>query len=500
MNPSNGQRRKVWKNYVKDQQADPLLYFRSSGLSELIAIVRDAESKGYNVKATGSGHSSSDVALCDDYMIDTHGLDLELPLSALNLRDELSLSSSLYFTEAGVRIKELNRRLAAKGKALINMGAYDGQTLAGVVSTSTHGSGTRLGAFPAFVRSIILLGEGGRLYQIEPSGERSISKGSVLLAGDHRPELLRDDRLFNAAVVSMGCMGIIYAVVIDVVDSYELKETRQFSVWSKVREQLRTGDVLKDNRHYEVLINPYAYRKKDHKVMVTERNFNPGEKRSTFRRGHRKWFVTALLAVIPNGLIDLVIRTIVNQIPSLVPGFIQLTLAALTDSDYIAASYKVLDLGRANNLSAYGMELAFPSDRYLDAIEEILRIVAQSRAEGNQNLTGPVSLRFVKTNSFYLSMQYGSRQDDFVCMIEFPTISGTIGGIELLGRIEQAMYAYRGVPHWGQVNHLGGMGKAGLSRLYARWPHWLAEYRRVCQLGTFENAFTRRCGIAATRE
>ena len=63
------------------------------------------------------------------------------------------------------------------GKALINMGAYTGQTLAGVISTSTHGSGISLGAFPSYVRVIILVDENGELIQIERSGDNSISDG-----------------------------------------------------------------------------------------------------------------------------------------------------------------------------------------------------------------------------------------------------------------------------------------------------------------------------------
>ena len=41
-------------------------------------------------------------------------------------------------SEAGIRIKELNAYLDAHGLALSNMGGYDHQTIAGVISTSTH--------------------------------------------------------------------------------------------------------------------------------------------------------------------------------------------------------------------------------------------------------------------------------------------------------------------------------------------------------------------------
>jgi hypothetical protein len=106
---------------------------------------------------------------------------------------------------------------------------------------------------------------------VERSGSQSISLGPAELStGTTGIALIRDDDYFNAVAVGIGCMGIIYAVVLRVMDGYELKETRKFSVWSKVRKDLEEGKVLQSNRHYELLINPYSYNKKDHKCLVTE--------------------------------------------------------------------------------------------------------------------------------------------------------------------------------------------------------------------------------------
>ncbi len=273
--------RKKWKNYVDDQEANPLQYFQPSNLAELVEILTEAESKSYHVRAIGSGHSSSDIALTRDFMIDTHALQQVLDNSQLDLRDPAG-PADLFFAEAGITIRELNKALDARKKALVNMGAYDGQTLAGVISTSTHGSGITLGAFPAYVEAMLLVGEGGRLYQVERGGARAISKGPAHLAGDHTIRLVKDDAVFNTLAVSMGCLGILYAVVIRVRESYELKETRHFSEWSQVRMELQEGSVLTANRHYEVLINPYPYTKNQHKCMVTNRNINETEPASRF--------------------------------------------------------------------------------------------------------------------------------------------------------------------------------------------------------------------------
>ena len=485
------QTRKRWKNYVDDQQADPLQFFKPETLSDLREILSEAHTLGLKVKAVGSGHSSSDIALSRDIMIDTHGLHNELNKKYLdlNVADE-----NLFFVEAGIRIHELNKILEENGKALINMGAYDGQTVAGVISTSTHGSGISLGAFPDYVRAIFLLGEDGTLYHIERPAGYGISKTAAKIPGSDPVVFIRDDDYFYSVGVSMGCMGIIYAVVLEVTDKYMLKENRYFSDWKTMKEKLRDGEILK-KRHVEVLVSPYLNKKQQYKCLVTERNIVPAKYKSPLvPRGHRKIIPEIGVLLIPK-VLDFFIRFIINHFPTRIPWVAQSELNTLTDSDYIDKSYKVLNLGADNNLAAFATEIALPADRYLDAVEEIIKTVNTSVAEGRQYLSSPFSLRFVKTNSFFLSMQCGP-PGAFVCMIEFPTVARTIGATEMLARIEDALYKFGGIPHWGQINHVGGQGQSAVQKLYPRFPDWMRIYKKLCPEGRFENDFTHRCGIS----
>lgn len=511
--------RDSWTNYVNDQTANPLKYFKPATLPELVAVLHEATQKGYKVKPIGSGHSSSDIAVTADFMIDTHALNRELDTRFLDLalrssgslRHPIPEKDDLFFVECGITIHAVNQALEKKGKALINMGAYDGQTIAGVLSTSTHGSGAGLGAFPAFLKAILLLGENGTLFHIEPSKGKGISSGPVRLAGGPSVRFIQDDDTFLSAGVSIGCMGIIYAVVIQVTDKYMLEENRDFSTWGEVKKELERGNILRQNRHLEVLVSPYRYKGKDHKCMVTRRNIALKEYRSPLiPRGHRKIVPELIVRLVPDVLLDAIIRFIINRFPKAIPWFVQTSLNTLTDKDYIDKSYKVLDLGADNNLAAFATEIALPASTYIAAVEEIIRVVTQSVEEGRQYLTAPFSLRFVKTNEFYLSMQYADPDapgpsarpvasthppGDFVCMIEFPTVSGAIGGTQLLARIETALYPYGGIPHWGQINHISSNGPYSVDRLYPRFGDWMRIFRRLSPEGRFENDFMRRCGI-----
>ncbi|GAA4320211.1 L-gulono-1,4-lactone dehydrogenase [Mucilaginibacter gynuensis] len=484
--------KKVWKNCVDLQVGHPLGYFQPSTPQEVITIIREAERKGYKVKAVGSGHSFSDIALTRDFLINTHKLnkilstDLLSPLPAMD-------TAHLFVCECGVLIKQLNAALDARKLALPNMGAYTGQTIAGAISTATHGSGITLGSLASLVEAVVMIGENGEVFHIERG--QGISAAPIQL-GNVPVTLIQDDEAFLSSVVSMGCLGVTYALVLKVTDAYLLKEERTFSSWEKVKKQLRREGLLGANRHLEVLLNPYqTHTKGDHDCLITQRNICEPETSTSWFRLHRAWFYTLVGWLMPNFLLNAILRFLFNTFPKSTPYLIQASLKTLRDGCYIDKSFKVLDLGKANNIAAYSLEIAFPSASYQQAVEALFVIFGQIAADGEQYITSPFSLRFVKTSAHYLAMQYGAK-DDFVCMIEFPVLKGTVGGEEILSRIEHDMYRYGGIPHWGQYNHVG-IGDHTLDKLYPQFYKWMANYRRFCKKGTFENNFTERCRIIA---
>ena len=77
-----------------------------------------------------------------------------------------------------MRLRELNRHLDDNGLALSNMGGYDAQTVAGVMSTATHGSGIAFGPIADAVRSLELVASGGRVIRIERGDDRCSTRRS----------------------------------------------------------------------------------------------------------------------------------------------------------------------------------------------------------------------------------------------------------------------------------------------------------------------------------
>jgi hypothetical protein len=280
-------------------------------------------------------------------------------------------------------------------------------------------------------------------------------------------------------------MGIVYSVIMQVMDRYWLKEERTISTWSQVKQDLQAGKVLADNRHYEVLVNPYQTHG-DHTCLVTRRNPVPEPNVPSDQLPQRD-FLIELFARFPGSgalLLDLV-----NAVPDLVPTIIDTALHGLA-RDYVDRSYRVFNIGAANDVPAYGSEIGFPMNTYLDAVERILQIAANVQNVGNAYLTSPFSLRFVQASQAFMSMMHGMD----TCMIEFPMLDNTIGGKELLRRIEYEMCSFGGRPHWGLLNFLSG--DELIESMYPEFGTWLSVYRRLNPDGTFDNAFTDRCGIS----
>ena len=213
-----------------------------------------------------------------------------------------STASSLFCAESGITIKDLNNALNKAGRALANMGAYDGQTLAGAISTSTHGTGIRLGPIASSVRSLVLVSENKTVYQIEPTKGITEPKRSAQVKPDI--VLKQDDEWFNSNVVAMGCMWLIYSYTLEVMPAYYPQESRVLDTWEGLTS--RTGkDSLSSwladpgVRHFEVDVNPYAVAGVHSCVKVIRREASGP---TTGSRGISNWIAgSSHLALSPIG-------------------------------------------------------------------------------------------------------------------------------------------------------------------------------------------------------
>ena len=520
--------RKRWRNNTGNEGIDPLRQVTPRTLEELCAIVREAERDGCAVRAVGSGHSWSDVALTDGILIHPTGMNRPLDLESDLLRPGLAGvhagtrdpdtepadtpdagahhsdaadagahqpdahdagGRALVRVQAGMTIAQLNAYLQGRKLALPNMGGFDGQTVAGVISTSTHGSGIDFGPLSDFVRSLDIVAAGGTVHRIEPNDGPSDPDAYRARYPTH--QLHQDDGWFNATVVGMGCMGVIHSVILEVGPLFYLREVRAMSTWSQVREELARGEVLAQNAHYELIFSPYPNAEGEIECLVTTRNPIPP---SEYRHDHRRnrSLLMELAARFP--LTPLLINLAVGLCPQISPFLLRQSLKALINDDYVNISYRVFNIGAANYLPAYSCEIGVPIDErqlHLAAVERIVEVAAQRRRLGNIYHSAPISLRFVKASDAYLSMMQGQN----TMMIELIMATHTVGGMELQAAHETALQALGGRPHWGQVNTLTG-SHGVVEAMYPRYRDWQAIHAQLNSSGVFDSPFSKRVGIS----
>lgn len=478
--------RRKWENDARNQQVHPLRLYKPSTLADLVAIVQEAERLRVKVRAVGSGHSSSDAALSPDFMVLPNDLSRVLFLDRDVLKTETS-DRALVELESGVTIRKLNEHLDDLRLALPNMGGYDGQTIVGATATSTHGSGLTFGPLTEMIQSFDVVTSRARILRVERSNGVTDSTKYRQKFGTTRA-LIQDDDAFHALGVGLGCMGLIYSLIIEVVPSFWLKEVRTMSTWEAVQAELLTRHVFEDNEHYELLLNPYAV-DGGHACLVTTRNPTDPPSHLPPDQTNRN-FITELLSSM--SVTSWVLKTLFNTQPETTPELISQSLHGLEDTGYTNKSFKVFNIGAANDLAAVSAEYGFSMEGnlYIAAVDALLNVAEVARRAGDAFQTGPISVRFVRGTEFFLSPQFGRN----TAMIEIVAVSGTTSALEMLYRYEETAYALNGRPHWGQVNHVAGIEL--MARLFPAVGRWRDIRDAIFDPErTFDGPVTRRLGL-----
>ncbi|GHE01259.1 FAD-binding protein [Streptomyces alanosinicus] len=165
-------------------------FHRPGTLDALAALVADSA----RVRVLGSAHSFSRIADPgpDGVLVSTAALPpvIEVDPAARTVR-----------VAGGVRYAELARAVHARGLALPNMASLPHISVAGSVATGTHGSGVGNGPLASAVREVELL----------------VADGSTVPIG-------RGEARFDGAVTSLGALGVVTALTLDLEPAYEVEQ------------------------------------------------------------------------------------------------------------------------------------------------------------------------------------------------------------------------------------------------------------------------------------
>lgn len=190
------------KNWAGNYTYRAATIARPETLDELRDLVTSAES----VRALGSRHSFNDLADDQRLLVSTAALPPAIRI------DEAASTVSV---GGGVRYGDLARELQSAGWALHNLASLPHISIAGAIATATHGSGDKNGNLATAV-----------------SGLR------ILRADGEYVDLRRGDPGFDGAVVSLGALGVVTEVTIDIQPTFDVRQ-RLFGglPWDAVTER-----------------------------------------------------------------------------------------------------------------------------------------------------------------------------------------------------------------------------------------------------------------------
>jgi|GEM_PF-7063781 len=419
------------------------------------------------------------------------------------------------YAGAGVIIDEACRGLKEHGLAPFTLGGSSGQTIIGAAMTSTHGGDFDEFPLPEYVVGLHLLTGGDKDVWIERrlAGGAYTSDADVAELTDVSPAnltIFRDDELFDAVIVSLGCAGVVVGVLIKARKSTVLNERMLSRVpWSTVKAALENGSAFATlpgeldagpggtYRYLEVILNPYM---SPAEAFVVGRNELPaGTPTSPWEP--RKPPDMGRFALD----FGLNVSSSSAAFTTLIDGT-RLTGRANGRWQYFAYA-DLINVGVPAFVPVYSYELCWPADHvgsngqlsYLWLMDRCIELVSQGLGRA-QAFTGTITLRFCRGTSAHLGMQYsadpGARRFAHVEISPLQSFSQQNHELEpanqrFIDAVMASPPAQSARLHWGQGSRPSKRHDARRSLMHSTWQARLRELLGP-RAGAFTNEFCER--------
>jgi FAD-linked oxidoreductase len=419
-----------WRNWSGSVEAHPSAIARPRTEAELARLVAEASA----VRVVGAGHSFMPLCATDGLLLNLSDLEGELVVAP----DRRTVDAP-----AGWSLARLTEALWAQGLSLPNQGDVNPQSVAGAVSTGTHGTGKDLGSLAAMAR-----------------GFRIVTAGGEALDCD---AITRPD-LYAAARVSLGLLGVVTRITMEVMPAYHLEETVERWPLAEVVE--RFDDWAAERRHVEFFVFPYA----DEVILKTLRPAAPeGELRASQDIGE-----TAFRLACETGA----------RLPATIPGGQRLMMKAMgKPTRRVGPAWRIFPSDRTVPFEE--MEYEVPRDAGLETLKAAIDHIRKARLP----VTFPFEFRWVAGDDIWLS-PFHAGPCASISMHQF----APMGYAEVFAAVEPILRASGGRPHWAKRHTLG---EADAHALYPRLADFLAVRRAVDPDAKFANPLLRSLfGIA----
>ena len=425
--------RMIWKNWSESVHCEPEQYVEPENISQLQTIVRQANQARRNIRVVGAGHSFTPLVATSEIMVS---------LRHLVGIDSIDRNSHYVTVWGGTNLKELGKQLWEQGYAMENLGDINKQTIAGAISTGTHGTGIQFGSISTQVVGMSLLQANGDILEINEASE-----------GD----------LLQAAQVSLGMLGIIIKVTLKVLPAYQLMaHSYRLSLEDSLQQLPK---LLSNHRNMEFYWFPYT-----NTVQIKTLNVATSKIKPIHQKRHNMF----KKVVIENGLFWMM-SEVSRIVPRSAKAISTISAIGIPVGAETNASHELFATPRLVKFQE--MEYSVP----VDHLEAILRLIDATIRKEQYAVHFPIECRFVQADNSWLSPSY-ERDSAYIAIhmykgMEFSPYFQTI---------ENILKQFEGRPHWGKMHT---MNKQEIQAIYPRLDDFNVVRRQLDERGIFLNEY-----------
>lgn len=415
-----------WRNWSGGQNCLPAARLAPRNLDELTQVVRQTPGK---IRPVGSAHSFSALVPTDGTLLSLSYFSGLLDHDAKTLQAEFA---------AGTPMSRMGTPLKDIGQALQNMADIDYQTLAGAISTSTHGTGKNFQSCSAHVCGLQLVAANGDVLECDAK---------------------RHPEVFSAARVSLGALGVATRVRLQNRPAYRLRERQWIARTEELLEDLDKN--TRENQHWEMLVVTHS----DYALSIAlNETTDPATPQVPADEEGGNEFVT-LIEKIDKYASDFpdLRRTMLNSLRHLA-----------SFDDRVGDSFDIYANVRTVRFNE--MEYSVPAEYGPACLREILKLIQDK----DLRTWFPIEYRYVKADDIPLSMFEGRDS----CSISVHQ-HYQMDHHNLFAAIEPIFWKYNGRPHWGKLHTLNAKN---LQPLYPRWQEFIQVRQELDPSGKFLNA------------
>lgn len=424
-----------WSNWSGGQRCLPAARLAPPSEDAIAELLKAATGV---VRPVGASHSFSALVPTSGTLLSTG------QLSGLISHDAERLQAEFW---AGTPMSQMGAPLKEVGQALINMADIDYQTLAGAISTSTHGTGVGFGCYSSYVSGLRLI----------------TAKGEVLdCDAEKNPEV------FRAARTSFGSLGVITRVRMQNRKPFRLHEHLEFRRLEEILEEIDTLKHQHDHFEFHAVL---------HSDMVLQQTLNETDDPVTRpKEGGGDGDKIGMLRAV---------HTYARNSPRIRAALMNALARFVPLQDVVDDSWKVF--ANVRDQRFHEMEYTVPAEAGPACLREIMARIR----ERNLDSFFPIEFRYVKADDIPLSM-FGGRDG---CSLSVHQ-SYEMDHHNFFAAIEPIFWKYEGRPHWGKLHTLN---HAQLVKLYPQWKEFQELRRSLDPTGKFLNEHLRTVfGVSAS--